>query len=253
MRFSVIVPSFNNGEWISKTLDSILNQTFKDFEIIVVDDMSTDNSLEVIKSKLRPSVDDIVINQSKRLNGGSRNEGIIRAKGEYLIFIDSDDWFIDNKVFEDIDRKLNGEDILFTGYITHSKTSDIMVNPIITSLEQAKMLPTCAIWTKVVKAELMKKALFPEGTLFEDRIQHYWLLDQAKTFNTLGRPTVVWNRENINSISISKEKIWYTYRFNYCGELYRYLKTLPEGKFREFVKDELKGFMESINKAVDDL
>lgn len=253
MRFSVIIPSCNNGEWIGKTLDSVLNQTFQDFEIIVVDDMSTDNSVEIIKSKLRPSVDDIVINQSKRLNGGSRNEGIIRAKGEYLIFIDSDDWFIDNKVFEDIDRKLNGEDILFTGYITHSKTSDILVNPIITDLEQSKMSFTCAIWTKVVKAELMKKALFPEGTLFEDRIQHYWLLDQAKTFTNLGRAAVIWNRENTNSISISKENIWYTYRFNYCGELYRYIKTLPDGKFKDFVKDELKGYMESINKAVEEL
>ena len=252
MRFSVIIPSCNNGKWIGKTLDSILSQTFKDYEIIVVDDMSTDNSLEVIKSKLR-DIDVCVINQSKRLNGGSRNEGIIRAKGEYLIFIDSDDWFIDNTVFEDIDKKLNGEDVMFLGYLTHQKTSDILVNPIITDLEQSKMSFTCAIWTKVVKAELMKKALFPEGTLFEDRIQHYQLLDQVKTFTNLGRAALVWNRENTNCISISKEHIWYTYRFNYCGELYRYIKTLPEGKFKDYVKEELNGYMESINKAVDEL
>ena len=252
MRFSVIIPSCNNGKWIGKTLDSILSQTFKDYEIIVVDDMSTDNSLEVIKSKLR-DIDVCVINQSKRLNGGSRNEGIIRAKGEYLIFIDSDDWFIDNTVFEDIDKKLNGEDVMFLGYLTHQKSSDILVNPIITDLEQSKMSLTCAIWTKVVKNNLMKKVLFPEGTLFEDRIQHYQLLDQVKTFTNLGRAALVWNRENTNCISISKEHIWYTYRFNYCGELYRYIKTLPEGKFKDYVKEELNGYMESINKAVDDL
>ena len=252
MRFSVIIPRCNNGKWIGKTLDSILSQTFKDYEIIVVDDMSTDNSLEVIKSKLR-DIDVCVINQSKRLNGGSRNEGIIRAKGEYLIFIDSDDWFIDNTVFEDIDKKLNGEDVMFLGYITHQKTSDILVNPIITDLEQSKMSFTCAIWTKVVKNNLMKKVLFPEGTLFEDRIQHYQLLDQVKTFTNLGRAALVWNRENTNCISISKEHIWYTYRFNYCGELYMYIKTLPEGKFKDYVKEELNGYMESINKAVDEL
>jgi glycosyltransferase involved in cell wall biosynthesis len=252
MRFSVIIPSCNNGKWIGKTLDSILSQTFKDYEIIVVDDMSTDNSVEVIKSKLR-DIDVCVINQSKRLNGGSRNEGIIRARGEYLIFIDSDDWFIDNTVFEDIDKKLNGEDVMFLGYITHQKTSDILVNPIITDLEQSKMSFTCAIWTKVVKNDLMKKVLFPEGTLFEDRIQHYQLLDQVKTFTNLGRAALVWNRENTNCISISKEHIWYTYRFNYCGELYRYIKTLPEGKFKDYVKEELNGYMESINKAVDEL
>ena len=250
MRFSVIIASCNNGEWIDKTLDSIYSQTFKDYEVIVVDDLSTDNSVEIIKSKLRDK-DTLIINQSKRLNGGTRNVGIERAKGEYLIFIDSDDWFIDDKVFEDIDRKLNGEDILFCGYLSHNPNSDILVNPIITDLEQAKMMPTCAIWIKVVKRSVM--VLFPEGTMFEDRIQHYWLLDRAKTFTNLGRAIVVWNRLNTNSISISKEKIWYTYRFNYCGDLYRYIKTLPEGKFKDFVKDELKGYMESINKEVDEL
>lgn len=252
MRFSIIIPSCNNGEWIGKTLDSIYSQTFKDYEVIVVDDLSTDNSVEIIKSKLR-DIDTLLINQSKRLNGGTRNVGITSAKGEYLIFIDSDDWFIDNKVFEDIDKKLNGEDVMFLGYITHTKTSDILVNPIITNLEQSKMSFTCAIWTKVVKTELMKKVLFPEGTMFEDRIQHYQLLDQVKTFTNLGRAAIVWNRLNTNCISISKEHIWYTYRFSYCGDLYRYIKTLPEGKFKEYVKEELNGYMESINKAVDEL
>ena len=250
MRFSVIVPSCDNGKWIGKTLDSIYSQTFKDYEVIVVDDMSTDNSVEIIKSKLR-DIDTLLINQSKRLNGGTRNIGIQSAKGEYLIFIDSDDWFIDNKVFEDIDRKLNGEDVLFTGYICHSKTSDIMVNTIISDLERAKMLPTCAIWTKVIKRD--KMLFFPEGTMFEDRIHHYWLLDHIETFTNLGRPTIVWNRENTNAISISKEKIWYSYRFSYCGDLYRYIKTLPDGKFKDFVKEELNGYMESINKAVKEL
>ena len=153
MRFSVIIPNYNNGEWIGKTLDSVLNQTFNDYEIIVVDDLSTDNSVEVVKGKLRKQ-DKLIKNKSKRLNGGSRNEAIIRAKGEYLIFIDSDDWFIDDKVFEDIDRKLNGEDILFTGYMTHSRESDLLVNNTVVSLEEALRSPTCAIWTKVVKREV---------------------------------------------------------------------------------------------------
>ena len=250
MRFSVIIPNYNNGEWIGKTLDSILSQTFKDFEIIVIDDLSTDNSVEIIKSKLR-DIDTLLINQSKRLNGGSRNEGIIRAKGEYLIFIDSDDWFIDNKVFEDIDRKLNGEDILFTGYLTHSQASDLLVNNTITSLDQALKSPTCAIWTKVVKKDVME--LFPEGTLFEDRIQHYNLLLKAKTFTNLGRATIMWNRTNTNSVSISKEHIWWTYQFNYAGELFRLITKIPNGEFKDYVKEELKGYMAQINVMVNEL
>ena len=249
MRFSVIIPNYNNGEWIGKCLDSVVKQTFQDFEIIVIDDMSTDNSIDIIKSKLRPSVDVVLINQSKRLNGGSRNEGILRAKGEYLIFIDSDDWFIDNKVFEDIDRKLNGEDILFTGYMTHSQTSDMLVNNTVSSLEEALKSPTCAIWTKVVKREVME--LFPEGTLFEDRIQHYKLLLKAKTFTNLGRATIMWNRTNSNSVSISKEHVWWTYQFNYAGELYRLINSIPDGEFKNYIREELKGYMNQIKDMVD--
>lgn len=248
MRFSVIIPNYNNGEWIGKTLDSVLNQTFNDYEIIVVDDLSTDNSVEVVKGKLRKQ-DKLIKNKSKRLNGGSRNEAIIRAKGEYLIFIDSDDWFIDDKVFEDIDRKLNGEDILFTGYMTHSRESDLLVNNTVVSLEEALRSPTCAIWTKVVKREVME--LFPEGTLFEDRIQHYKLLLKAKTFTNLGRATIMWNRTNSNSVSISKEHIWWTYQFNYAGELFRLINNIPDGEFKNYVREELKGYMNQIKDMVD--
>ena len=245
---SVIIPIYKVERYLRKCIDSVLNQTFNDYEIIVVDDLSTDNSVEVVKGKLRKQ-DKLIKNKSKRLNGGSRNEAIIRAKGEYLIFIDSDDWFIDDKVFEDIDRKLNGEDILFTGYMTHSRESDLLVNNTVVSLEEALRSPTCAIWTKVVKREVME--LFPEGTLFEDRIQHYKLLLKAKTFTNLGRATIMWNRTNSNSVSISKEHIWWTYQFNYAGELFRLINNIPDGEFKNYVREELKGYMNQIKDMVD--
>lgn len=249
MRFSVVIPNYNNGEWIGKTLESIINQTFKDYEIIVIDDMSTDNSIDIIKKYLRDS-DTLIINESKRYNGGSRNEGILRAKGEYIICIDSDDWFIDNKVFEDINKKLNGEDVLFIGYIAHKEDLDLSMNIKFKDYDEALRNIICAIWTKVIKASLLKETLFPEGTLFEDRIQHYHLMLKHPSFSYLGREAVMWNRTNLNSISRYNTDLWNTYRFSYCGDLFRLIKTLPEGDFKDFLKQELNGYMAQIREMV---
>ena len=252
MRLSVIIPSCNNGKWLSKCLESIINQTFQDFEIIVVDDLSSDNSVEVAKKYLRKQ-DTLIINESKRLNGGTRNVGILKAKGEYIFCIDSDDWLNDNTVFEKIDKKLNGEDILFTSYICHKEQYDLAVNLHYKCLKDAIMSSTCAIWTKVVKRELMLKALFPEGTLFEDRVEHFNLLSQARTFSNLDDIAIVWNRTNTNTISENMTKEWITYRFNYCGDLYRLIRDIEDVDLRKYFIDELKGFQKATNKMVDEL
>lgn len=252
MRLSVIIPSCNNGKWLSKCLESIINQTFQDFEIIVVDDLSSDNSVEVAKKYLRKQ-DTLIINESKRLNGGTRNVGILKAKGEYIFCIDSDDWLNNNTVFEKIDKKLNGEDILFTSYICHKEQYDLAVNLHYKCLKDAIMSSTCAIWTKVVKRELMLKALFPEGTLFEDRVEHFNLLSQARTFSNLDDIAIVWNRTNTNTISENMTKEWITYRFNYCGDLYRLIRDIEDVDLRKYFIDELKGFQKATNKMVDEL
>lgn len=255
MRFSVIIPSCNNATWLPKCLESVINQTFQDFEIIFVDDMSTDNSVEVAKKYLRKQ-DTLIVNESKRLNGGTRNVGILKAKGDYIICIDSDDWLIDNKVFEDINNKLKvvGDiDIIFLNYIVHKEEYDLAITTQYTSLLQAFKDITAAIWTRVVKRELLQDTLFPEGTLYEDRIQHYRMLLKAKTFTNLGRATHIWNRTNLNSITQHNTYLWNTCRFNYCGELYRLYNELDNKDIKAYIKDELESYMQSIREMVDKL
>lgn len=252
MRLSIVIPSCNNGKWLSKCLESILEQTFTDYEIIVVDDLSSDDSVEVAKKYLREK-DTLIINESKRYNGGTRNVGILKAKGEYIFCIDSDDWLNDNRVFEEIDKKLNGEDILFTDYLCHQKNYDLIVNLHYKCLKDAIMSSTCAIWSKVVKRELFLKALFPEGTLFEDRVQHFDLLSKAKTFTNLDKVAIVWNRTNTNTISGNMTNEWKTYRFNYCGDLYRLIRNIEDEDLRKYFIDELKSFQKATDKLVDEL
>lgn len=103
---SVIVPVYNSAEYIGSTLDSIINQDFSSFEIIVVDDGSTDASLEIIRDKLsKATVSYEIIHQENSGVSSARNCGIENASGEYLVFVDSDDYITGNH----LSQLYNGE------------------------------------------------------------------------------------------------------------------------------------------------
>lgn len=94
MRFSVIIPLYNKAPYIKKALESVRSQTFKDFEIVVVDDGSTDNSFTVAKTLLEDS--DVRFQLKHQDNAGvstARNNGVLLSKGDYLCFLDADDWW----------------------------------------------------------------------------------------------------------------------------------------------------------------
>lgn len=93
--FSVVIPAYNCAHLISATLDSVLAQEFRDFEIIVVNDGSTDSTVDVLESYATIFKDKIrVIHQENKGEGGGRNSGIFASRGMYIAFLDQDDlWF----------------------------------------------------------------------------------------------------------------------------------------------------------------
>jgi len=110
-KISVIVPVYNTEKYVKKCLESIINQTMQDFEIIVVDDGSTDNSAEVINKLIRKN-ENIIIKYYRKENGGlsdARNYGVKYAEGKYISFIDSDD-YIDKNLFKNLEKYID-EDI----------------------------------------------------------------------------------------------------------------------------------------------
>lgn len=252
MRFSIVIPVWNNEKWLEHCFESILEQTYKDYEVIIVDDMSTDNGMQIIKKyeKLFQRCK-VLVNKTRRLNGGTRNVGIAEAEGEYIICIDCDDWLADNKVLEDIDKKLKSEDVCFLDYQVHTKEQDFVCTQHYETLEQALYGFTCALWTKVVKREFLLDNLQKEGTLFEDLGQHYRILMHMKSFTYLGRVSHIWNRLNTNSISNMDQ--YKFYQFNFCGEIYELIKETPEGEHREYLKKKLNEYLKSCNEMVREL
>lgn len=103
MRFSVIIPLYNKESYIEKTLVSVLSQTFKNYEVIVINDGSSDNSLAVAEKVLCGIWNVRIINQENSGVSVSRNNGIAAANGEYICFLDADDWW-EPRFLEEMDR-----------------------------------------------------------------------------------------------------------------------------------------------------
>lgn len=94
MRFSVVIPLYNKAPYVRKALESVFVQTFRDFELIVVDDGSTDNSLNVAKEVLDASgIDHQLIHQDNAGVSTARNNGVAASHGDYVCFLDADDWW----------------------------------------------------------------------------------------------------------------------------------------------------------------
>ncbi len=98
-KVSVIIPTYNRSHYVGEAIDSVLGQTFKDLEIIIVDDGSTDNTKQVLKnyaSRIQ------YIFQEKKGRAEARNQGMMAAKGEYITFLDDDDIWWPNKLQKQI-------------------------------------------------------------------------------------------------------------------------------------------------------
>ena len=108
-RLSIIVPIYNVEKYLSRCIESILNQTFKDFELILVNDGSTDNCKEICEKYKRMDSRIIVANKKNGGLSSARNLGIDISKGDYIGFVDSDD-FIDVHMYEILLNTINAYD-----------------------------------------------------------------------------------------------------------------------------------------------
>ena len=91
-KISIIVPVYNNYNFLDKCLDSIINQTYKNIEIILINDGSTDNSLKKLKKYAKVDSRIILINKKNEGVSKARNDGIKISTGKYITFVDSDDY-----------------------------------------------------------------------------------------------------------------------------------------------------------------
>lgn len=167
IRFSIIIPNYNKGKYIKACLDSIFNQTISKskYEVIVIDDGSDDGSIDIIKSY------DIILLQTNRLMaGGARNKGLDSAQGEYILFLDSDDYLSESDVLEKLDAKINNEDIIYFNFskIDLDNNKTIIIQEETTLEERIKSTRYLGCPTKCFKKEILDGIRFIEKCSYED-------------------------------------------------------------------------------------
>jgi hypothetical protein len=207
VKISIIVPVYKTEAYLEKCLNSLVNQTFQDIEIIVVNDGSPDNSQNIIDIFAAKYPDRIRAHQ--KTNGGlssARNYGISKAKGQFLGFVDSDDW-VDPKTFEllyakaiEEDYDLTVCDVLFV-YPDHDDRVDSGIPYDLKTKQQVKKSLTNifpAAWNKLYKRSLFDHGFqFKEGIWFEDVEFLFKAVAHVNSIGSVHQPLIhYFQREN---------------------------------------------------------
>ena len=176
-KFSIITPQYNSFELMENYFASMEKQTFKDFEIVIVDDCSTDNSYQKLQEYIEKSPLDIHLYKSEKNSGpgNARNIGLDHAKGQWVSFVDNDDWVVEDfleKISNVIENK--GANCVIYDYYTWLDGKTNIARSMYDSKGGHKTISECLISVrnhtigKVYKRELCKNVRYPNLRRYED-------------------------------------------------------------------------------------
>ena len=111
MKFSIIVPAYNVAQYIEECIESILNQDYDNYEIIVVDDGATDETPKILDEIASKSEKVRVIHQKNGGLSAARNSGIEAALGDYILFLDGDDFWSEKSFLTEVNKKINEKNV----------------------------------------------------------------------------------------------------------------------------------------------
>ncbi|MGN0418016.1 glycosyltransferase family 2 protein [Anaerostipes faecalis] len=203
---SVIVPVYNTAEHLEKCLDSIINNTYKNLEIICINDGSKDNSIEILRQYEKKDLRIHIIDGPNQGVSSARNQGLKMATGEYIAFIDSDDW-IHHRFFEILLKQIieTNTDIAVGGF-GYTKSSRFEEETIVVRDTHYKLCDLSSImqdyflksyiWGRIYKKDVIQSLLFMDGLrLGEDTIFNLLAITIPDTIK----------------MSVTEEKLYYYY------------------------------------------
>ena len=243
---TIIIPAYNKQDSISETLNSIYKQTFVNFEIIVIDDGSTDNTKQVVES-FEKSV--VYIYQDNQGQGAARNQGIKAAKGDYIVFLDADDYW-EPEFLETCYHFMETHPDLVavnTAQKTYYNETDFVIHPKALMQENPVVIEDFfGIWAKhdhirtgtaMIRKTIIDKAGFQNAALRVSQDLEYWAL--IATYGTWGFiPQPLWvgnSRVHANKTGWSKK---YSIRRRLCPDVEEWEKRI----LARIRKDDLEAF-----------
>lgn len=257
---SVVIPVYNVEEYLEESLNSILNQTFKDFEVICINDGSTDNSLSILNKFKEKDIRIKIINQKNLGNGGARNTGLRQAIGDYVYFFDADDLLLPNALELMYENAVsNQSDLVIFKTIWMSEGESLNYTPVFPLDEEFSNVDfnnftftykdikyyvmnnsSFAVWAKFYKKEFLDKhveyLVFPEHTAFADVRFHIASMILASRISFLNEFLYKYRLTNPNSVTNNKSNRWNI--FPVVDSVEEFL--IKSGNFNEFENDFAK-------------
>lgn len=217
IKISIIVPAYNVGTYIEKCADSVLNQTYRNIELIIVEDGSKDDTCNVCDRIKKKDDRVIVIHQENQGPSAARNNGMAAATGDYIAFLDGDDRWNDkavlNKVIEEI-KKNNSPDIIVCSFTKKNlidnsitKYSVGRINASDIGQLKIKLLNSRmyhnAAWSKIYRRDFLisNGMSFPVGRISEDLVWSRIALTNSETIGFLSEPLVEYQIGRSGSIT----------------------------------------------------
>lgn len=224
---SVIIAAYNCDKYINQCIDSLLNQSFKNFEIIVVDDGSTDRTYSILNEYKTKNKNLYIYRQKNKYAGVARNNGLSRAKGEYVLFLDADDFFEPNMLMLAYQRakSVDADIVVFKGREYNDVTKEfkncrfplspeLFPNKAVISAgefgEKLFQANSCIAWNKLISKKFIDKVgvKFSSTKSSNDTVFIYTLLSLAKRITLVNEILVNYRTGNPNSLQRSKAKSW---------------------------------------------
>jgi len=242
-KISVIIPAYNVEKYVEKTLKSLIDQTFYDFEAIIINDGSTDNTEKIIKEVLQDAnFQWKLINQDNQGVSAARNRGIIESKGEYICFLDADDYYHPSFLEKMYNKaKENNYDAVFCNYsyvhesgktIGEPKQAKEYFGVELTGEETLRQILNGHVYICVANYICKKKLLSEHNILYTKGCTHgedqeFWMkvFFHAKLVNSVTETLVYYVNRKGSSVNSNSLK-----HFNYVGAMKRVEKYLERQK-----------------------
>lgn len=205
---SIILPNYNNARYVAEAIESVLKQTYTNWELIVIDDGSSDNSVEIIQKVIyRDERIKLIINPVNKGVSASRNEGLKTCKGDFVCFLDSDDIFLPNKLTDQVEYLLQNNTIglVYSNQLVGDEKLSIIGKseyfmPSMAIKEFMSIRNLFSTLCVMIRRELIKQVGYFDIKLIGGEDWDYWIRCSEKTtFYHLKRDVAIYRQHSAQS------------------------------------------------------
>lgn len=216
-RFSIIIPTYNVEKYIDRCIESVRKQTFNSYEIIIIDTASSDKTVEISTKYISDNIK-LIQKGNNAGPGGARNSGLNEACGEYIIFLDADDYLNNNTVLERLNNTIgnNKPDVVYMGFqISGNREELVIPTPeTCTKKYKAALDKYANVWSKCWRRDLIEKnnIRFQEGKYYEDILFLYKSVMKTENYLIADYPvhTYISGRKNSITTTLNFKNVYDT-------------------------------------------